>query len=537
MRNRFRGNRITNEAMKGYDFLKDNGDLSLIFNIRNCLLKSDLKLSSQIILKKFVNFEDQNINFIIKQFLYSRLINLEFNAKILASIVNEKNISHPLPKIWQSYIEKYGIKVAKNKSTFLWYFFIFKNLTLGIFSALNIFIQSLSSLFLKRKNFDEKHSFFLDLNDLALSGDLSLSNSRNCINWYVNEIYKSESNITLYHQVKTQISPKEYNFFKVVYSKNILPDISSLNNIIKFYFNTLKYLLFSLKQWILGNPYNALLYFESINLIKINYLQNNELAKDYLFNNTNYLYRPLWTYGAEDKGSKILFYFYSIPHISMIIKSYGSSEIDYTWTILTWTKYYIWNKEHKNLLQNLLSYKSKFSISNPILISNDSIEFHNKNKLGIAVFDIQPFTNTSYKLFGLKEEYYIPDVVIKFLSDIQEVLSDLSIFMFYKNKREINNYLHPDFKYFKEKYLIINQNVIVLDPNISPITLINSSLASISLPFTSTGYLGLYLNKPSIYYDPTGLVNHLNPDVNNVEIISGKNNLKNWIENVILKNI
>lgn len=535
MRNRFSRNKITNEAMKGYDFLKDNGDLSLIFNIRNCLLKSDLKLSSQIILKKFVNFEDQNIDFIIKQFLYSRLINLEFNAKILASVVNEKNISHPLPKIWQSYIEKYGIKVAKKKSTFLWYFFIFKNLTLGILLAFNIFIQSLRSFFLKRKKFDEKHSFFLDLNDLALSGDLSLPNSRNCINWYVNEIYKSESNITLYHQVKTQVSPKEYNFFKVVYSKNILPDISSLYKIIKFYVNTLKYFLFSLKELVLGNPYNALLYFESINLIKINYLQNNELAKDYLFNNTNYLYRPLWTYGAEDKGSKILFYFYSIPHISMVTKAYGSSEIDYSWTILTWSKYYIWNIEHKDLLQNLLSYKSEFSISNPILISNDSMQFDNLNKIGIAVFDIQPFAN--YKLRGSKEEYYIPDVIINFLSDIQEVLSELNIFIFYKNKREIGNYLHPNFKLFKEKHFINNQNVIVLDPDISPIILINSSLASISLPFTSTGYLGLYFKKPSIYYDPTGLVNYPNPDSNNVEIITGKNNLKHWIENVINKNI
>ena len=62
------------------------------------------------------------------------------------------------------------------------------------------------------------------------------------------------------------------------------------------------------------------------------------------------------------------------------------------------------------------------------------------------------------------------------------------------------------------------------------------SLASISLPFTSTGYLGLYLKKPSIYYDPTGLVNYPNPDANNVEIITGKNNLKQWIEKVIYNN-
>jgi len=537
MRNRFKRNKITNEAMKGYDILKDNGDLSLIFNIRNCLLKSDLKLSSQTILKKFVNFDDQNKDFIIKQFLYSRLINFDFNAKILASIVNEKNISHPLPKIWQSYIEKCGIKIAKNKSTFLWYFFIVKNLTLGILLALNIFIQSLRSLFLKRKKFDEKHSFFLGLNDLALSGDLSLSNSRNCVNWYVNEIYKSEDNITLYHQVKNQISTKEYNYFKVVFSKNILPDISSLYRIVEFYANTLKYFLYCLKELVLGNQYNALLYFESINLIKINYLQNNELAKDYLFNNSYYLYRPLWTYGAEDKGSKILFYFYSIPHISTLTKSYVSSEIDYSWTILTWSKYYIWNKEHKNLLQNLISYNSEFFISNPILLSNDSIEFDNLNNLGVAVFDIQPFANSSYKLFGLEEEYYIPDVVIKFLSDIQEVLSELKIFMFYKNKREIKNKLHPNFKIFKNNQLIYNKNVLILNPDISPVNLINNSLASISLPFTSTGYLGLYLNKPSIFYDPTGLVNNLNADANNVDIITGKNNLKIWIKNVIDQNI
>jgi polysaccharide biosynthesis PFTS motif protein len=532
MRNR--GNIMTNEAMKGYDSLKENGELSLIFNIRNSLLKSNFELSSKIILNKYLHVEVQNIDFIIKQFLYSRLINLQFNVKILASIVNEKNISHPLPKIWQTIIEKHGIKVAKNKSTFLWYIFIIKNLLLGILLSFKIITQSFKSLFFKNKKFNEKYSFFFDLNDLALSGDLSMTNSKNCINWYLQEIHKSNNNITLYHQVKTQSTPKEYNYFKAVYTKNILPDISSFYQIIKFYFNTLKYLLFSLKELVLGNPYNALLYFESINLIKISYLKNNVLAEDYLFNNTNYLYRPLWTYGVEDKGSKILFYFYSIPHISMVTKAYGSSEVDYSWTLLTWSKYYIWNIEHKDLLQNLLFCKSEFSISNPILFSNDSMEFDNLNKIGIAVFDIQPFAN--YKLRGSKEEYYIPDVVIKFLTDIQEVLAELNIPLFYKNKREIGDYLHPNFKHFKEKKLIKNHNVIILNPDISPVKIINNSLASISLPFTSTGYLGLYLKKPSIYYDPTGLVNYPNPDANNVEIITGKNNLKQWIEKVIYNN-
>ena len=86
-------------------------------------------------------------------------------------------------------------------------------------------------------------------------------------------------------------------------------------------------------------------------------------------------------------------------------------------------------------------------------------------------------------------------------------------------------------KYIRNFYKKLKQNpkVIYIDSKISPYKLIENSKCVISLPFTSTSVAASYLGIKSIYYDPTGEVIYDDLSSNGVPLISGIDNLRNWL--------
>jgi polysaccharide biosynthesis PFTS motif protein len=68
-----------------------------------------------------------------------------------------------------------------------------------------------------------------------------------------------------------------------------------------------------------------------------------------------------------------------------------------------------------------------------------------------------------------------------------------------------------------------------VEPEISAIRVIESSVAVISLPFTSTAIIAKEMGKPSIYYDPTGLLHKDDRAAHGITIISTRDELDNWL--------
>jgi polysaccharide biosynthesis PFTS motif protein len=59
--------------------------------------------------------------------------------------------------------------------------------------------------------------------------------------------------------------------------------------------------------------------------------------------------------------------------------------------------------------------------------------------------------------------------------------------------------------------------------------IINNAKAVISMPFTSTALVGKHLGKPSIFYDPSGLVFKDDPAAHGIMIINNKADLVEWL--------
>jgi len=136
-----------------------------------------------------------------------------------------------------------------------------------------------------------------------------------------------------------------------------------------------------------------------------------------------------------------------------------------------------------------------------------------------------------YQTLGLEFDYYTPNVANHFLLDIRDALINIDSHMAHKRKRDIGNLSHPHYR-LALKSLETSTNYFMVDPDISAIALIEKCDAVISMPFTSTALLGREANKPSIYYDPFGLLQKDDPAAHGINIIQGRDELGNWLANL-----
>ena len=68
----------------------------------------------------------------------------------------------------------------------------------------------------------------------------------------------------------------------------------------------------------------------------------------------------------------------------------------------------------------------------------------------------------------------------------------------------------------------------VIDSEMAATKIIKRSCACISMPFTSTALMAKLEGKPSVYYDPSGLVQKNDRSAHGVPILTGVDELNHW---------
>ena len=104
-----------------------------------------------------------------------------------------------------------------------------------------------------------------------------------------------------------------------------------------------------------------------------------------------------------------------------------------------------------------------------------------------------------------------------------------------KQKREIGNSEHYKYRNLL-KELDKQTFFLSIDPDFPAQLVIENSIAVISMPFTSTALIGKEMGKPSIYYDPCGMIQKEDIGAHGIETVTGKEELKKWIRMVMQLN-
>jgi polysaccharide biosynthesis PFTS motif protein len=252
-----------------------------------------------------------------------------------------------------------------------------------------------------------------------------------------------------------------------------------------------------------------------------------QLARDYLFHNSGWIYRPLWTYDAERQGSRITFYFYS-TNCEGFKRPQGYPIPPNSWQAMTWPLYVVWDEHQAQFVRRAVGDDANIRAVGSIWFGTCARELPPIPADAVAVFDVQPWRASGYRGLGLPEEYYTPATSEGFLADIHREVSGRGGVVVFKRKRQLGHWLHPQYAATLRR-LEPSPHFLAVDPDISAVRVIERCALVVSMPFTSTALLAREMGKPSIYYDPHGLVQKDDRAAHGIPVVTGPDELHAWI--------
>jgi len=509
---------------RGYRKLK--GKNKLYFPKKLAGILSKTKLYNTGSLKGLLYQSDFDVELSIRQYFTFYFLGEKFNTSILYSIGSNNPLKHPLPKEWRSTLKAQGVSVNCFGCAVLWRAYSLLYWGRGV-------LKGLKGIYflLKKQPSLGKYVYFDNLADNNISAN---PNRHNIVNWYL--LWKNK-NTEINSVCHSATGMSDFKLGEIgVFQTVGLPKLRSLA--------LLKYIGFFIYATIYSficmffKPTYGFFLEESLKSKRVDLANNIDLASDYLFHNSFLYYRPIWTYVAEGKGSRILFYFYS-AHTSgtyfyttyienFIIKNDYLSE--HLLRLMSWPHYLVWDNFEACRIKN-------YSEHNPIIDDVGHIWFSSNNVEvvvplnSIAVFDITPMRSQKYISIGYSLEYYTPIINNQFLSDIQLVLSKNNNCMAHKRKRMTKN---ANKSYLgRIKQLANKSNYINVNLSCDALQLIKKTKACISMPFTSTAIIAKQEGRPSVYYDPVGIIQKDDRAAHDIPVLSGINELSRWVESLV----
>lgn len=521
--------------MRTYRDLKKQGKLNLLDDLKGILADEQFNQIKQDASSVMFGSSILNSSLIVRQYLYIQLLlTHKFNKAILLSIGSKKSIKYPMPKEWRKILEKEGYTVDHLGCYLRWIITLFIYFSFGIYRSIGILF---STAFIKKTTATELHLPFAYFHNLSANNIPLKSNfkdSKNIITWYKNWTDKDKNIQHFHHNVK-EVDGFNTDGFNVNYSSLARINLGSLRAFVLFFSWLMRAMVVSLKDLILFRWWTFILFEQYVQAAALRFADRRMIASDYMLPHTGVFYRPIWAYEAEKRKSRVILYFYSTNNEQFKNKE-GYPKVGNGWKLSSWPLILVWDKYQVQFVKNTFNYYRDIKNVGHIWFSSSSsknfINFNTENKICAGVFDVQPHRSSRHQCSAAPTSYYDSKVAIQFLEDIHNVLSNNSILVLHKRKREIGKMIHP--KYRKTLKILSNNNQVQIDSELSAIDLISNVDFIISMPFTSTALLGLYQNKPSIFYDPYGDVQKDDHAAHGIPIIVGIDELKSWVRRTIL---
>ncbi len=508
----------------GYKYLLQNNQLDYFIDLTNEFTKKRFQSKHNFFGVKIKDLENCGI-----QFLIQNLIGHSFNESVLIALGRgDKFIKSGLPNLWLKILqEKKGFIAETFHNKLRWIFFILKWYFYGNFVILKTFYKGIKN---SNKYSDSQFVYFDSLSKKNVPKNMS-KHSFTIIDWYLN--YFKPSNHNIYHDVKERKPLREEDMI-IKYSD--FPIRLKISRLAWIHFLIHSFLV-SLKSFFAlftGDFLHAILLKEYPLIYLSTKAKSNNLALKYFFHNSTRLFRPLWTYNAEKKGSEIILYYYSTNNSPLKLKSshfkdFGSKKI------MTWNTCYIWDSNQENYLKKYMP-TANFKKVGPIWFEscNKRLPCFGKGNRVISVFDIQTYKEEFYQTLGIPDRYITTKNMTKFQNDIHKVLNNVEkVKVILKRKRASRKGFHDE-SYLSHLRKIYNgKKFIQISPDFSAKSIIKKSYLTISFPGTSTALISKNDNIKSIYYDPIKEIDSNDKTLLGIKLVSGIDELYEYIDEII----
>lgn len=516
--------------MRGYRVLKQSGQLDRVATVKQALTEHQLGLTKEHFSPVVMGCGIASGEIIVRQYLLIRLGGIDLNRALLIALGTKGGqVVFPLPKEWRKILTQHGFKVANFWSALLWQFYVCALLLYGVAIIGKIAFTEIASA--KKGDFCKKsYAYFVGLAAGNLPKRIDGRQSYDIISWYMQKYAKKLQVEVIKHSVNNS-SPIVIDNVSVLPESSPLPELRGWGAIFKYVFWGLRAFVVALLDYSRGRWWHALLLNQAALSGQARLLPVDYLAKEYWFHNSGWIYRPLWTYDVEQAGSEIIFYFYS-TNCEGFKTSPAEVPIPYGWKAANWSRYLVWDQWQADFIRKSVGPQAPVEVVGPIWFSSSMQDFDDIPENIVSVFDVQPMRNSFYCSLGLDIEYYIPSVANRFLEDIYMLLSNSHLKMALKRKRDVGRFSHPHYRN-TIKNLETLSNFVMVNPDMAAWELIKKSKAVISMPYTSTALIGRELGKPSVYYDPTGMLRKDDSAAHGILILNGQEELKAWVRKAL----
>ena len=434
----------------------------------------------------------------------------------------------PLPKEWNEFLKAEGYSVPVRLNTMLWIAYTVFCYLQGLsyfFKVSKDFLFNVKSVSFPRESF----VFFLNLRRSNFPIRADLSRDFSLLGWVTRNGMLLDGVKRIVHDA-TDSDVGKLSTFELSYRGTPIPKIDTSRQFWTFLAWSVKLHVSTIYFGLRGHWWYFLLNKECVEAKLFDLASDNSIARSYWFHNGIY-FPPLWTYSASKRGAEILMYFYSTNSEAWVIRN-GIAPPSNMYGLMNWRNYLVWDEHQRRTVLGYSNPTAKVKVVGPIPFYDSEDELPRIGSPSVGVFDIQPHRRSQYVKYGLPVEYYTPEVVSRFLTDIYEISVKRQVLIAYKSKRKLGKIIHPTFKSFLRSF-VEAPNIRTISSEVSAFEVIDSVDVVVSIPFTSTALIARDRGKPSIYYDPIAITAQHEPASHGIPVIRSKVDLGYWLDSNI----
>lgn len=504
--------------LRGYYSLRRKGGLQQICRLHQALREKNLEIERRKISALIFQRGEESAELIVRQ----KLSKLQFviNKILLISLGSgiASNFILPIPKVWHREVELHFGRCIGSASNIFFYTYVVFEFLAGLATAFR-FILAAFPLPLSYKSFSRGDCHFVGLTSGCIGSNKAVPQA-NIVSWYFSNIGRQGNFI---HSVST-VEPYEYQPGRLVTFRPLVPNRGyQFRGYVGFVFWAIRATLIAALSLIIGRWWNALMLKESVLCYIFSTVPRNCLPDSYYFHN-GYYYPPLWSYGVEARGVKIVCYFYSTNSEPMTLPPTNRKLRNAYW-LMNWRNYLVWDGFQENFINSFLPLIRNIKKVGPIPFSDCDKALPKWDEPTLVIFDVTPRRLIEMSSYGVESELYAPRYVIKFLEDTVSVGSELGLKILIKAKRDFNSHTSSSYvRYLRS--LGMKDGVTFIEPCVSAFRTVESSNFIVSFPFTSTALIGKHFGIPSFYYDPSGILDHQDPAAHGIRVFASTEELK-----------
>jgi len=512
--------------MRGHLYLRRDGKGQLIVDLMAALTHKKVAPGSAF--KWLLGAAHTHYELAVRQYLLRRVRGtIALNTSVLAALGSRDGVVHPLPKEWRDEIRAMNVPVAGFRSLCLWWAYVCLFWGHGVMTMMRTGFRSVYASIAPVSVAGVGCTHFVGLarHNLPQPGVDGLSHD--ILSWYWAWPGRDSRVTELTHTV----DPGCHSAFppnRFVPTELSPVPLSRLPMFLGWCTIAAAYSLFGILR---GRWGNAVMLGELVLAQHVRMLPVENLASEYMFHSSDVAYRPLWTYEAEAKGSLVTMYCYSTNN-EPFTQVNGQQSPLHTWQVMSWKRVLVWDNWQAAFMRHCLgprAHSVEVMEVGPIWFHSSPVELPPVGSEAVAVFDVQPQRTSRRQSLAIPHEYYSPSTAKAFLLDILTVAAEFGRPVIFKRKRRAGPIVHRGYARLVD-HLATTKRLTAIDPDISAVRVIESSALVISMPFTSTALIGLAQGRPSIYYDPLGLVQPDDRAAHGIPIISGVQSLRQWFE-------